>query len=43
MLQKYILIDILQHIFNLYIDYQTQSKVLENIINTKFKFNKYKI
>jgi antitoxin component YwqK of YwqJK toxin-antitoxin module len=40
MLQNYILIDILQYVFNLYIDYNTQARVLENIIDTKFKFGR---
>jgi antitoxin component YwqK of YwqJK toxin-antitoxin module len=40
MLQNYILTDILQYIFNLYIDYNTQADILEKVINTDFKFNK---
>ncbi len=36
----FILIDIIQHVFNLYINYQNDAPILENIIGNNFKFNK---
>ncbi len=39
MLQKYILVDIIQHVFNLYISNKNEMTVLENVIGNNFKFD----